>query len=86
MHCRRHEVDWEHAKIGLGATPFRTDAGWLMIYHAVDKDRRYTLGLALLDPDDPTVTLKRCLSLIGGRSTLTWIVFGLCLRRRLNSW
>jgi len=59
MHCRRHEVEWEHVKIGLGATPFRTGAGWLMIYHAVDRDSRYALGLALLDLDDPLVTIKR---------------------------
>jgi predicted GH43/DUF377 family glycosyl hydrolase len=52
-------VDWEYLKVGLGAPPFRTDAGWLMVYHAVDKANVYRLGLVLLDIDDPTKVLKQ---------------------------
>ena len=33
------EVDWEKKRIGGGAPPIRTDAGWLMIYHAVGNFR-----------------------------------------------
>ncbi len=59
LRARRGEVAWEHEKIGLGAPPFRTDQGWLMIYHAVDARMVYRLGLALLDLDNPSKVLKR---------------------------
>ena len=59
LRCRRGEVDWEYAKAGLGGTPFRTESGWLMTYHAVDANSVYRLGLVLLDAEDPTVVLKR---------------------------
>jgi predicted GH43/DUF377 family glycosyl hydrolase len=59
LRARRGEVDWEYLKVGLGAPPFRTDAGWLMVYHAVDKANVYRLGLVLLDIDDPTKVLKQ---------------------------
>jgi len=59
LRARRGEVDWEHTKIGLGAPPFRTEQGWLMVYHAVDKDFVYRLGLVLLDLEDPTRELRR---------------------------
>lgn len=50
---------WEHYKVGSGPPPIRIDEGWLMIYHAVDNHLVYRLGLALLDPDDPSRVLKR---------------------------
>jgi len=50
---------WEHLKIGAGGPPLRTDAGWLIIYHAVDAKRVYRLGAALLDLEDPRVVLHR---------------------------
>lgn len=59
LRARRGEVDWEYSKIGLGAPPFKTDAGWLMIYHAVDRKMVYRLGLVLLDLHDPTRVLRR---------------------------
>jgi predicted GH43/DUF377 family glycosyl hydrolase len=59
LRARRGEVDWEYEKIGLGAPPFRTDRGWLMVYHAVDKRYVYRLGLVLLGLDDPTKVIKR---------------------------
>ncbi len=50
---------WEHLKIGAGGPPLRTDEGWLIIYHAVDANRVYRLGAALLALDDPGVVLHR---------------------------
>jgi predicted GH43/DUF377 family glycosyl hydrolase len=47
---------WDEMKIGPGATPFRTDAGWLHIYHGVFETMAgavYRLGVALHDIDDP---------------------------------
>ncbi len=54
-------------KIGPGAPPVRTDAGWLVTLHAVDRDesrgkngwepawtKRYFMSLALLDLKDPS--------------------------------
>jgi predicted GH43/DUF377 family glycosyl hydrolase len=59
LRARRGEVDWEYGKIGLGAPPLRTDAGWLMVYHAVDRKMAYRLGLVLLDLKDPTRVIRR---------------------------
>ncbi len=47
---------WDQLKIGPGATPFMTDAGWLHIYHGVFETMAgavYRLGVALHDRDDP---------------------------------
>jgi predicted GH43/DUF377 family glycosyl hydrolase len=59
LRARRGEVDWEYTKIGIGAPPHKTDSGWLMVYHAVDRKFVYRLGLVLLDLKDPTKVLKR---------------------------
>jgi predicted GH43/DUF377 family glycosyl hydrolase len=59
-HCvMKPMFDWESTKIGGGAQPILTDAGWLLVYHGVDKAHTYRLGLALLDLDDPTKVIKR---------------------------
>jgi len=59
LRCRHGEVDWEHRKIGLGGTPMKTDKGWLTVYHAVDGNSIYRLGLALLDLERPTKVIWR---------------------------
>ena len=51
--------DWEAEKIGAGPTPLRTDAGWLLIYHGVDKNFTYRAGAALLDAKDPYKVIAR---------------------------
>ena len=51
---------WDEMKIGPGATPFRTDAGWLHIYHGVFETMAgavYRLGVALHDFADPAKIL-----------------------------
>jgi beta-1,2-mannobiose phosphorylase / 1,2-beta-oligomannan phosphorylase len=51
---------WEAKKIGIGGPPVRIDQGWLLIYHAVDADNVYRLGVALLDAKNPARVLARC--------------------------
>lgn len=51
--------EWESYKIGPGAPPVRTERGWLLIYHGVDKDRVYRAGAALLDLEEPWKVIAR---------------------------
>ncbi|MFQ5952770.1 MAG: glycosidase [Candidatus Omnitrophota bacterium] len=53
------EFEWEYFKIGGGAPPIKTDKGWILIYHGVDREMRYRLGLALLDLEDPGKVIRR---------------------------
>ncbi len=46
-------------RVGAGASPIRTQDGWLEIYHGADAQHRYCLGAILLDLDDPTKVLAR---------------------------
>jgi predicted GH43/DUF377 family glycosyl hydrolase len=50
---------WDEAKIGAGAVPFKTEAGWLEIYHGVDRNNRYCLGAILLDGTEPWKIIAR---------------------------
>jgi predicted GH43/DUF377 family glycosyl hydrolase len=50
---------WDNTKIGPGAPPIKTPVGWLNIYHGVDENHVYRLGISLLDLKDPTKVLKR---------------------------
>ncbi len=48
---------WDEMKIGPGATPIRTESGWLNIFHGVFETMDgavYRLGVALHDLDDPS--------------------------------
>lgn len=48
---------WDEMKIGPGATPIKTEKGWLNIFHGVFKTMDgaiYRLGAALHDLDDPS--------------------------------
>lgn len=61
------QVPYANDKIGPGAPPVKTDAGWLTLFHAVDIDRtrgkngweerwqkRYCAGIMLLDLENPS--------------------------------
>jgi len=51
---------WDEMKIGPGATPIKTDDGWLNIYHGVFKTMDgavYRLGVALHDLKNPSIIL-----------------------------
>lgn len=51
------ESSWINGRIGGGAVPIKTEKGWLVVYHAADRDNRYCLGALLLDFNDPTKIL-----------------------------
>lgn len=53
------ESDWQNEKIGIGGPPFKTDFGWVLIYHGVSTSFEYRLGIALLDLDDPGEVITR---------------------------
>lgn len=51
---------WDEMKIGPGATPIKTEKGWLNIYHGVFNTMSgavYRLGVALHDLNDPSIVL-----------------------------
>jgi len=50
---------WESVKIGNCGSPIETEAGWLVITHGVGPMRKYCIGAALLDLDDPTQVIGR---------------------------
>jgi len=50
---------WEAVKIGNCGSPIETPEGWLVITHGVGPMRRYCIGAALLDLDDPTKVIGR---------------------------
>jgi predicted GH43/DUF377 family glycosyl hydrolase len=50
---------WEFIQIGNCGSPIRVDEGWLVLTHGVGAMRKYALGLALLDADDPCKVLGR---------------------------
>jgi len=53
------EGKWDGVGIGSASPPVRTDKGWLLIYHGIDKDGVYRLGAALLDLEDPSRVIGR---------------------------
>jgi predicted GH43/DUF377 family glycosyl hydrolase len=58
----RPHTEWEKVKIGAGAPPIKTEAGWLCIYHGVgerDHVRRYCAGAFLLDLKKPCRVIGR---------------------------
>ncbi len=50
---------WECVKIGNCGSPIETEAGWLVITHGVGPMRKYCIGAALLDLEDPTRVIGR---------------------------
>lgn len=69
------DVPFANDKIGPGAPPVKTDAGWLTLFHAVIRDNErgkhgwedrwqkvYFAGVALLDKDDPSRVVGICKS------------------------
>lgn len=44
---------WELMQIGNAGSPIETEAGWLVLTHAVGPMRQYALGAILLDLEDP---------------------------------
>ncbi len=55
----RPQFPWEFIQMGNCGSPIECDAGWLLLTHGVGAMRKYSLGAALLDRDDPTRVLAR---------------------------
>ncbi len=55
----RSGMMWDSLKIGAGAQPIKTKYGWLLIYHGVDMEMVYRLGVVLADLEDPGRILYR---------------------------
>lgn len=55
-----HIVAWHKRTRSAASPPIKTKDGWLLLYHAMDKDNsRYKLGALLLDLKDPRKVLCR---------------------------
>ncbi len=50
---------WDSLKIGAGAQPIKTRYGWLLIYHGVDYNYVYSLGVLLVDLQNPQKVIYR---------------------------
>lgn len=50
---------WELVQIGNCGPPIELDEGWLVLTHGVGAMRRYSIGAALLDKQDPSRVLGR---------------------------
>jgi len=66
LHWTDHQIimqprpgQWDSVRVGAGGPVFKTEWGWLNIYHGYNEDRVYCLGAALHDLDDPARILKR---------------------------
>ncbi len=59
--ARERKDKWDSFLRGPGAPPIKTDKGWLVLYHAVQKHEpdRYKVGALLLDLDDPRRVIAR---------------------------
>lgn len=53
------EFPWEFVQIGNCGSPILTEHGWLLFTHGVGAMRKYALGCALLDKDDPSKVIAR---------------------------
>ena len=50
---------WEFVQMGNCGSPIECDDGWILLTHGVGAMRKYSLGAALLDRDDPSRVLGR---------------------------
>ena len=50
---------WEFVQIGNCGAPIELDEGWLVLTHGVGAMRKYAIGAALLDKDDPSRVIGR---------------------------
>ena len=50
---------WEFIQVGNCGSPIETPRGWLVLTHGVGPMRKYSIGAALLDLDDPARVIGR---------------------------
>jgi predicted GH43/DUF377 family glycosyl hydrolase len=53
------EFPWEFVQIGNCGSPIELDEGWLLLTNGVGPVRKYSIGAALLDKNDPSKVLAR---------------------------
>ena len=53
------EYPWELVQMGNCGPPIELDEGWLLLTHGVGAMRKYSIGAALLDKDDPSKVIGR---------------------------
>ncbi len=53
------EFPYEFIQMGNGGSPIETPEGWLVVTHGVGPLRTYSLGIELLDLEDPTRIISR---------------------------
>jgi predicted GH43/DUF377 family glycosyl hydrolase len=53
------EYSWELIQIGNAGSPIETSAGWLVITHGVGPMRKYSLGAALYDLENPAILIGK---------------------------
>lgn len=53
------DQSWENSRIGGGAPSFKTDKGWIHIYHAADEKNRYCLGVFITELENPSVIIGK---------------------------
>jgi predicted GH43/DUF377 family glycosyl hydrolase len=56
---RPRQKFWDSWKIGAAGTPIELNEGWLCVYHGASYEKVYSLGVLLLDKDDPEKVLSR---------------------------
>lgn len=56
---QRPEQPWEFMQIGNGGSPIETEAGWLTLTHGVGPMRQYSIGIELLDINNPSKIIGR---------------------------
>ena len=50
---------WDSERIGAGASPIKTEKGWLSIYHGANENHQYCLGAFLIDLENPSKVIAR---------------------------
>jgi predicted GH43/DUF377 family glycosyl hydrolase len=53
------QYPWELVQMGNCGPPIEVDDGWLVLTHGVGAMRKYSIGAALLDKNDPSKVLAR---------------------------
>ena len=60
-HCiiKTRKDFWDSKRVGAGATPIKTENGWLAIYHGANENHQYCLGAFLMDLNNPAIVISR---------------------------
>jgi predicted GH43/DUF377 family glycosyl hydrolase len=56
---RPRTKSWDCWKVGAAGPPIELNEGWLLIYHGVSFEKVYSLGVVVLDRDNPETILYR---------------------------